>query len=138
MDGVVARVKEIAALDSEGRKAYMASAKDVSTIALWENQIQYYKEAYSKAIEKVIEAKGAFPDELNEDKSMVYKKIVINNPTWKSVMVTRHLPDALSGLETLSKTFGGAGTSPRNPCSNRSIRSSGTTPATIPWLCLTL
>ena len=105
VDGVVARVKEIAALDSEGRKAYMASAKDVSTIALWENQIQYYKEAYSKAIEKVIEAKGAFPDELNEDKSMVYKKIVINNPTWKSVMVTRHLPDALSGLETLSKNL---------------------------------
>ena len=68
VDGVVARIKEIAALDGEGRKAYMASAKDVSTIALWENQIQYYKEAYSKAIEKVIDAKGAFPEELNEDK----------------------------------------------------------------------
>ena len=105
VDGVVARIKEIAALDGEGRKAYMASAKDVSTIALWENQIQYYKEAYSKAIEKVIEARGAFPDELNEDKSMAYKKIAINNPTWKSVMVTRHLPAALSGLETLSKNL---------------------------------
>lgn len=104
MDEVVARIKEIAALDDEGRKAYMASAKDVSTIALWENQIQYYKEAYSKAIEKVIEARGAFPDEL-EDKSMAYKKIAINNPTWKSVMVTRHLPAATSGLETLSKNL---------------------------------
>ncbi len=62
MDGAGERIKEIAALDGEGRKAYMASAKDVSTIApWWENQIQYYKEAYSKAIEKVIEAKGAFP-----------------------------------------------------------------------------
>ena len=105
VDGVVARVKEIAALDDDGRKAYMASAKDVSTIALWENQIQYYKEAYSKAIGKVVEAKGAFPDETKEDKSMAYKKIEINNPTWKSVMVTRHLPEAISGLETLSKNL---------------------------------
>ena len=102
---MVDRVKEIAALDSDGRKAYMQSAKDVSTIALWENQIQYYKEAYSIALGKVIESRGAFPDELNKDKPMVYSKIDINNPSWKSVMVTRHLPDALSGLETISKNL---------------------------------
>jgi alpha-glucan phosphorylases len=29
----------------------------------------------------------------------------INNPSWKSVMVTRHLPEAVSGLETLSKNL---------------------------------
>ena len=105
VDGVVARVKEIAALDSDGRKAYMESARDVSTIALWENQIQYYKEAYSIALDKVIKSKGAFPDERNNDRPMTYKKIEINDPAWKSVMVTRHLPEALSGLETLSKNL---------------------------------
>ena len=100
VDGVVARVKEIASLDAEGRKKYMESAKDVSTIALWENQIQYYKEAYSVALGKVIASQGAFPDDLNKDKPMAYDKIEINAPQWKSVMVTRHLPEALSGLET--------------------------------------
>ena len=105
VDGVVARVKEIAALDGDGRRAYMASAKDISQIALWENQIKYYKEAYSVALEKVIASQGAFPDELNKDKPMAYNKIEINAPAWKSVMVTRHLPSALSGLETLSKNL---------------------------------
>ena len=36
---------------------------------------------------------------------MKYEKIEINAPSWKSVMVTRHLPEALSGLETLSKNL---------------------------------
>ncbi len=105
VDGVVERVKEIAALDAGGRKAYMASAKDVSEIALWDRQIQYYKEAYSKAFKKIIEEMGAFPDELNSDKPMEYNKIEVNNPSWKTVRVIRHLPEALSGLETLSKNL---------------------------------
>ena len=67
--------------------------------------IQYYKEAYSIALGKVIDSLGAFPDDLNKDKPMAYNKIEINSPAWKSVMVTRHLPEALSGLETLSKNL---------------------------------
>ena len=105
VDGVVKRMQEIAALDDEGWKAYSDNARDVSRIALWENQIQYYKEAYSMALETVIASKGAFPDETKEDKSMEFKKIEINDPSWKSVMVTRRLPEALSGLETLSKNL---------------------------------
>ncbi len=105
VDGVVDRVKEIAALDDAKRKEYMESARDVSKIALWENQIQYYKEAYSKAISKVKETIGDFHEEMEADKTMEYKKIEINNPSWKSVVVRRHLPDALSGLETLSKNL---------------------------------
>jgi len=105
VDGVVERVKEIASLDKEGRKKYMDSARDISRIALWENQIVYYEEAYSKAIAKVVAEKGDFPDETTVYKKMNYKKIEVNNPSWKSVMVTRHLPEAISGLETLSKNL---------------------------------
>ena len=105
VEGVIARVREIASLDSEGRKKYMDSARDVSKIALWENQIKYYNEAYSMALEKVVSTRGAFPDESAEDKAMAYKKIEINAPSWKSVMVTRHLPVELAGLETLSKNL---------------------------------
>ena len=105
VDSVVERIKEIASLDGDGRRKYMDSARDVSTIALWENQIRYYQEAYSIALGKVIEAQGAFPGEYNEDQPVEYKKIGVNDPSWKSVMVTRHLPDAISGLETLSKNL---------------------------------
>lgn len=104
VEAVKTRITEIAGLDSVQRKAYMENAREVASIALWYNQIEYYKLAYSKAIEKVIAEKGDFP-ESNEFKQMNYEKIEINSPAWKSVMVTRHLPEALSGLETLSKNL---------------------------------
>ena len=124
VEGVIARVREIASLDSEGRKKYMDSARDVSKIALWENQIKYYNEAYSMALEKVVSTRGAFPDESAEDKAMAYKKIEINAPSWKSWRPSR-------------RTCGGAGTIPPRLCSSRSTLTSGTLPATTPWRCST-
>ena len=104
VEDVVGRVKEIARLTKEERKAYMDNAREVSEIALWKNNIVYYKEAYSEALEKVIAEKGAFP-EVRDDKTMHYKKIDVNQPSWNSVFVSRHLPDSLKGLETLSRNL---------------------------------
>ncbi|MDE7128642.1 MAG: alpha-glucan family phosphorylase, partial [Bacteroidales bacterium] len=104
VEDVVNRIKEIARLSGDERKAYMANAKEVSEIALWENNIIYYKEAYSKALQKVISEKGAFP-ETRGDKTMQYKKIDVNQPSWNSVLVSRHLPDSLKDLEILSRNL---------------------------------
>ena len=104
VEDVVGRVKEIARLTKEERKAYMDNAREVSEIALWENNIVYYKKAYSEALVKVIAEKGAFP-EVRDDKVMHYKKIDVNKPSWNSVFVSRHLPDSLKGLETLSRNL---------------------------------
>lgn len=104
VDAVADRIVEMAGLSPEEFGKYMDNAKDVSSIALWENQIKYYQQAYSEAINKVVEAKGAFPESV-EKPIMKYEKIQISAPSWKSVMVTRHLPDALAGLETLSKNL---------------------------------
>lgn len=101
---VVARIMEISALDEQSRAEYMCNAREVASIALWGNQIEYYSRAYSMALGKVIAEKGDFP-EINESNQMKYEKIEINAPTWKSVMVTRHLPEELSGLEVLSKNL---------------------------------
>lgn len=104
VDAVVDRIKEIASLDSTARTAYMENAKAVSEIALWENNIVYYKEAYSKALEKVITEKGAFPA-ARDEKPIEYSKFEVNQPSWNSVFVSRHLPDSLKDLETLSKNL---------------------------------
>ncbi|MCQ2139798.1 MAG: alpha-glucan family phosphorylase [Bacteroidales bacterium] len=103
VSAVAARVREVAMLDAEGRSEYTRSAKDISTIALWKNQIKYYNEAYSKALEKVVYRLENLPA-LKERKTM-YNPIQVDAPSWKSVMVTRHLPEALSGLETLCKNL---------------------------------
>ena len=104
VDGAAARVTEIAGLDSDHRKIYMDNAKDVASIALWENQIVFYKQAYSMALDKVVARHGDFPEAI-EDKPMQYHKLEINNPSWLSLLVTRHLPESLTGLETLSKNL---------------------------------
>lgn len=104
VEDTVSRIKEIARLSKDGRKAYMSNAKAVSEIALWENNVIYYKEAYSKALAKVISEKGAYPA-VRDNKSMQYKKIDINRPSWTSVFVSRHLPDTLKDLETLSRNL---------------------------------
>ena len=104
VDAVAARIREIALLDAEGKVRYRDSARDVADIALWENQIKYYNEAYSTAIEKVIARIGEYPS-VNEEKKMQYQNLNIDAPSWKSVMVTRHLPEKLSGLERLCKNL---------------------------------
>ena len=104
VDAVAARVREIAGLDEEGKALYKSSARDVADIALWENQIKYYNQAYSTAIEKVIARIGEYPS-VKEEKKMQYPTFNIDAPSWKSVMVTRHLPEKLSGLERLCKNL---------------------------------
>ncbi len=104
VDAVAARLSEMASLDKDAEAAYMESAADVAKIALWENQIEYYKKAYSLALERVIARVGDF--HLNKKKKiMEYNKIVNDDPKWKSVMVTRRLPKKIEGLETLCRNL---------------------------------
>lgn len=103
VDGVSKRVLEIAGLTSEKRDTYRKNAREVASIALWENQIVYYNEAYSEAIAKLEARKEQLPK--THDKTMQYIKSDVNTPGWRSVLVTRHLPDNLAGLERLSKNL---------------------------------
>ena len=100
--GVVERIREIASVDKKLRKVYRENARDVAQIALWTNQIIYYQKAYSLALKKVEEQADTYKV---KDKTMQYTQAPINNPTWKTVLVTRHLPEKLARLEKLSKNL---------------------------------
>ena len=102
VDGVVERVKEIAALELPERDKYRENALEVAQIALWDNQIVYYQEAYSIALAKVQERKASYKV---KEKTMQYSKTDVNTPGWRTVLVTRHLPEKLSRLEKLSKNL---------------------------------
>lgn len=102
VEGVADRILEISSLNDEEREQYMKNAADVASVALWDNQIKYYLEAYSRGIEKI---KVVGFSKLLDNKKMAYKKNDVNSPSWKSVMVTRKLPEVLSGLEVLSKNL---------------------------------
>ncbi len=102
VDGVVARIGEIASLDSAQRPLWRENAREVAQIALWENQIVYYEEAYSLALNKLA---GNIDSYKVKEKTMQYIKTDIVNPNWRTILVTRHLPEKLSRLEKLSKNL---------------------------------
>ena len=102
VDGTVARILELCALDKQQRKEYRENAREVAQIALWENQIQYYQQAYSLAIAK---AESRHDSYKTQKKTMQYFKADVTNPSWRSILVTRHLPEKLSRLEKLSKNL---------------------------------
>ena len=102
VDGVVERIREIASLNKETRLVYRENAREVAQIALWDNQIVYYQKAYSEALGKVEGNRSSY---ITKDKTMEYTKTDIINPSWRSILVTRHLPEKLSRLEKLSKNL---------------------------------
>ena len=102
VDGTVARIRELAALDKEHRKEYRENAREVAQIALWENQIVYYQEAYSIALAKIKDGLDSYK---TKKKTMQYFKADVTNPSWRSILVTRHLPEKLARLEKMSKNL---------------------------------
>ena len=102
VDGVVRRVVEMASLESSQRDVYRENAREVAQIALWDHQIKYYQEAYSIALEKVQAQRDSYK---SKEKTMQYFKPEVTSPSWRSILVTRHLPEKLSRLEKLSKNL---------------------------------
>ena len=102
VDGTVARIRELAALDGEQRKVYRENAREVAQIALWDKQIEYYQQAYALALSKIRDREASYKA---NKKTMQYFKADVTNPSWRSILVTRHLPEKLSRLEKLSKNL---------------------------------
>lgn len=104
VEGTAARIREMASLDKKTRKVYRENAREVAQIALWDHQIKYYKEAYSIALSRVQERSDSYQQK-KKKKTMQYFKADVTNPSWRSILVTRHLPEKLSRLEKLSKNL---------------------------------
>ena len=75
------------------------NAKDVSRIALWDNLINYYKQAYTIALNQVSVRLKDLPANMNESVSYIEKQLTVNNPSWVSVMIHRSIPEKLIALE---------------------------------------
>ncbi|MDR0294883.1 MAG: alpha-glucan family phosphorylase [Prevotellaceae bacterium] len=103
--GVTDKIKQIAQLSEEAMRDMSNNAKNVSTIALWNNQIQYYKKAATLVLEKVLQRLPDIPVQTEEQTSYIEKQVSISNPSWSAVMIHRQIPSKLSALEELSKNL---------------------------------
>ncbi|MFA6676115.1 MAG: alpha-glucan family phosphorylase [Bacteroidales bacterium] len=95
-------ILEIASLSPKEVEKYRNNAEKVSEIALWENNIEFYKQAYAAAVAKLEHNKSL--NKLN-NKPTIFKKMEINKPSWSRVIVSRNIPERLSKLEVLSKNI---------------------------------
>lgn len=79
------------------------NAYEVSKIALWDNLITYYLDAYDGALNKVSE-RYSEKDFIVTDPMENYIKQTepMQDPNWFSVVIRRDIPEKLKALETLS------------------------------------
>ena len=104
VDKVAECILRFGTISKEDYAACAANAREVASLALWENNIDYYKSAYDMAIGKVIEKFGEYPL-LQEEGDQSYRKQIANRPNWNSILVNRSLPARLSALEDLSRNL---------------------------------
>ncbi len=105
VEEVVAKMLEISLLTPAGMAEYRENAKDVSSIALWENQIVYYKSAYSLALGKLIISIGAYPVGIDEKEHVSFRADVANKPNWARILINKQLPERLKPLDVVSRNL---------------------------------
>ncbi len=77
----------------------------ISRTALWKGLIQYYYQAYSISIEKMKQRTQNLVISNKAEPLISIKKITVNNPNWRTVIVQPNLPESLKGLSELSKNL---------------------------------
>ncbi len=106
---VVEKISGIIASFSKKSEAEVESlreaASETSKIALWENLISSYLEAYSFALDKVEGRVHLFRDKQMIDYYTLFNTPKTHNPEWKKLFVNLSLPEPLEFLHTLSKNL---------------------------------
>ncbi len=109
-DEVTARLAS--ALDQYGGmdKTKMEKARqeayDISRIALWENLVEHYMEAYRQAVEKVNERFRSLDlAQQTEQTPFVMPPRMLTTPQWKPLFIESRLPARLTVLEELSSNL---------------------------------
>ncbi|HPW77836.1 MAG: Maltodextrin phosphorylase [Bacteroidetes bacterium ADurb.Bin037] len=105
VNDVTSVIRRMSALSPAEAARVRDNARDVSTIALWDNQLQYYKKAYSIALDKIIENLGRFPLKREECTTTVHRELLRSFPTWSPVTIQKQLPQRLNFLEVLSRNL---------------------------------
>ena len=99
------KIKEVAAMNKRDFQAICKNAKEVSKIALWENLVSYYNDAYRMAVGKVNERIAELPVVEEEQWSFIEKKSASATPNWISIIIHRSIPERLRALEELTNNL---------------------------------
>ncbi len=93
-------------LKSNGEKEIRNEAYAISRIALWENLIDHYWQAYDKAIDSASGKETTYYEKERIEKLPETEQVLVDiHPHWRRVMVHQSIPDKLKPLEELSRNL---------------------------------
>ena len=108
IDALAETVERYAMMGEKEYEEMRASAGEVARTALWDNFVQYYRDAYAVALDRVVTRTnkavydgGAKTEQVN----FVRQQLVSSRPSWSRLMVEKSLPERLRALEVLSKNL---------------------------------
>lgn len=109
-EGVIQKIKSHILRHAQNNKELAKKAKEnayeVSKIALWDNLISYYMQAYSIALTKVSERYTEEDYVPNEPLSNIIPQMPQSTtPNWFNVIMLRNIPEKLKALEELAKNL---------------------------------
>jgi len=104
VNDVAGVIRHMSMLPEEEYMKMKENAREVSTIALWENQLKYYKKAYAIALDKLVGNLGKF-QVIKEDNIACRTVQLRSVPSWSPVTIQKQLPQRLNFLEVLSRNL---------------------------------
>ena len=103
VEGISRAIYNCCAYGEETRESSRESAFSISKIALWENLIDHYWQAYSLALEGAEGKEIMYFEKERIEKLPETEQVLVDiHPFWRRVMVHQNIPEKLKLLEELS------------------------------------
>ena len=107
VDKIAQSIEHFIGLSADSIQKYRENAFEISKIALWEQQIQFYKIAYQQAVNKLPQRHKAIIEQLQvpPTEGNISYDIKVNSPVWSQVIIKSNLPEGMESLQALSKNI---------------------------------
>src|SRR5690606_14806627 len=107
VDKIAQSIEHFIGLSADSIQKYRENAFEISKIALWEQQIQFYKIAYQQAVNQLPQRHKAIIEQLQvpPTEGNISYDIKVNSPVWSQVIIKSNLPEGMESLQALSKNI---------------------------------
>ncbi|MDR1552755.1 MAG: alpha-glucan family phosphorylase [Prevotellaceae bacterium] len=105
-DFIEKKIISFSKLNKKDIEKLKQNADELSSIALWDNFITYYLQAYRITLEKATLRKETITvSPYEEDTSAYVQHTIVEQPIWTDVIVQPKIPNTLSALSEISKNL---------------------------------
>lgn len=100
-------IRDFILLEPDEITMLQENARKVASVALWDEQLEYFWKAYISAIEALETRHEAIIEQLTipATEGFISWDIKVNQPKWTQLIVESHIPEELKSLEKLSKNL---------------------------------